>query len=78
MANITIIVKFLACVLLVQSAYSQNNDNEKSVSTSIAGMEMLLELERQLVLTMERYANLLDKKLTVIRRYVDYKKNIKS
>lgn len=56
--------------LLFQNGYTESKDNEKSLAAAVAGMVSLLETERQLLSALENYANLMERKLRIIRKFV--------
>ncbi|TDG43158.1 hypothetical protein AWZ03_010423 [Drosophila navojoa] len=61
---------FVATVLLRALVDGQSADNEQSHSTSVAGMEQLLRVEKELIDNLNSYADELEQKLNVVRSFV--------
>ncbi|KAH8381623.1 hypothetical protein KR093_009551 [Drosophila rubida] len=60
----------LVAMALLLGMVSGQEDNEKSHSTSVAGMVELLRLEAELVENLSNYANELEQKLQTVRKFV--------
>lgn len=65
--NSLLLIIFIIKCLLLPLAKTQD-ENERSLSTSISGMVQLLETEMQLIASVENYANELQQKVDALKK----------
>ncbi|XP_034486712.1 prolyl 4-hydroxylase subunit alpha-2-like [Drosophila innubila] len=58
---------YMAIALILSVGLVKTEDEEQSHSTSVAGMEKLLQLEAKFIASLSEYANEMEKKLNVVR-----------